>query len=392
MTTVLIAGGGTGGHVYPALAVADAVRAERAGVEVVFVGTARGIEARVVPARGDRLERLDVRPLRGGGWKGLLRGAVRAAAVLPEARALVRRLAPDVVFSVGGYAAGPVTLAAWSLGVPVTLMEPNSVPGFTNRLLKPLIRRAYLGFPETAERFPPEVARFCGVPLREGFAPVAYPGRDRPRVLVMGGSQGALALNQALPRAFAACRAAGLDFEIVHQTGQDKDAAVRDVYAELGLAATVVAFIDDVRGELAEADLVIERAGASSCAELCAVGRPAVLVPYPYAADDHQRKNAESLAAAGAAICVVQAEATAERLERELTRLIGEPARRRGMAEAAGTRGRPEAAAEVARDLLAFADGHRARRLSGGNVAGVAGGPPGAPRLRAPELTRMQQP
>src|SRR5690606_26546408 len=161
-----------------------------------------------------------------GGLGGFLRGAARALAVLPQARALVRRLAPNVVFSVGGYAAGPVTLAAWSLGVPVTLMEPNSVPGFTNRVLKPLIRRAYLGFPEPAEAFTAEVARFSGVPLRAGFSPVALRDHERPRVLVMGGSQGALALNETLPHAFAACRAAGLAFDVVHQTGRDKDGAV----------------------------------------------------------------------------------------------------------------------------------------------------------------------
>lgn len=390
MTTVLVAGGGTGGHVYPGLAVADAVRVERPGTRVVFVGTGRGIEKKVIPERGDTLELLDVRPLRGGGLGGFVKGALRALAVMPEARALVRRLAPDVVFSLGGYAAGPVTLAAWSLGVPVTLMEPNSVAGFTNRLLRPFIERAYLGFPETREAFDEHVGRFSGVPLRAGFSVVPHPGRARPRLLVMGGSQGAKALNEALPRAFAACRAAGHAFDVVHQTGRDKNVEVEALYAEIGLEAEVVPFIDDVRAALAEADLVIERAGASSCAELCAVGRPAILVPYPYAADDHQRMNAVSLARAGAAICIVQAEATVARLEAELAQLLGDPARLGSMAEAAAERGRPEAATEVARDLLALADGRRAKRFSGGTVSGAEGGPPaGAPRLAAPESMKV---
>jgi UDP-N-acetylglucosamine--N-acetylmuramyl-(pentapeptide) pyrophosphoryl-undecaprenol N-acetylglucosamine transferase len=169
---VLIAGGGTGGHVFPMVAVGDALAEEHPEVEVVYVGTGRGIEGRVIPERGDRLETLDVLPLRGGGLAGSLRGVARALAVLPEARALVRRVAPQVVFSVGGYAAGPVTLAAWSLRVPVTLLEPNAVAGFTNRLLAPLSRRAYVCFPEAEGAFGVERTLMSGVPLRRRFEPV----------------------------------------------------------------------------------------------------------------------------------------------------------------------------------------------------------------------------
>jgi UDP-N-acetylglucosamine--N-acetylmuramyl-(pentapeptide) pyrophosphoryl-undecaprenol N-acetylglucosamine transferase len=348
---VLIAGGGTGGHVFPMVAVGDALRAENPGVDVVYVGTGRGIETRVIPERGEALETLEVLPLRGGGLAGFLRGAMRAVSVLPRARALVKRVEPDVVFSVGGYAAGPVTLAAWSAGVPVTLLEPNAVAGFTNRLIAPFSRRAYVCFPEAEHAFARTL--FSGVPLRRRFEPALYKAGDRVRVLVMGGSQGAKALNDTVPRALAALGDRSID--VLHQTGRDKDAEVRALYRELGMDAEVRPFIDDVAVELGRADVVIERAGAGSLAELCAVGRAAILIPYPYAADDHQRHNAESLARAGAAVCVVQSEASVERLTAELVRLCDAPEERARMADAARERGRPDAARTVARDLLALA-------------------------------------
>ncbi|MEM6791228.1 MAG: undecaprenyldiphospho-muramoylpentapeptide beta-N-acetylglucosaminyltransferase [Myxococcota bacterium] len=352
---VLIAGGGTGGHVFPMLAVADALRALRDDVEIVFVGTGRGLEARLVPARGDRLKTLDVRPLRGAGITGFLRGVGRASGVLPEARALVAAEAPAVVFSVGGYAAGPVALAAWSLRIPVTLMEPNAVSGLTNRILRPFIRRAYVGFPETVADYDPRVVTLTGVPLRAGFTPAPYPGRYVPHVLVMGGSQGALALNDTVPQALAACRRAGLAMRITHQTGRGKDEAVRAQYADGPFASDrveVVPFIEDVAGALADADFVVARSGAGATAELCAVGRPGLLIPFPFAADDHQRHNAASLARSGAVRCVVQAEATVARLTAELRDVLRDRDRRVAMAEAASARGRTDAATAVARDLL----------------------------------------
>jgi UDP-N-acetylglucosamine--N-acetylmuramyl-(pentapeptide) pyrophosphoryl-undecaprenol N-acetylglucosamine transferase len=354
VTRVLVAGGGTGGHVFPMVAVAEALAHEEPSVEVVFVGTGRGIETRVVPEMGGRLELLDVLPLRGHGVGGFVRGAVRAATILPRANSLVRTLDPHVVFSVGGYAAGPVTLAARSRGIPVTLLEPNAVWGFTNKLLRPLVQRVYGGFPETVEGIG-ERALWTGVPLRKRFEPSPSSGAaDTVRILVMGGSQGALALNEAVPRALAGYRGR-MRLEIQHQTGRDKDAAVRALYGEIGVQAKVVPFIDDVAAAIAEADIVIERSGAGSLAELCAIGRAAVLVPYPFAADDHQRHNAESLAKSGAGVAVVQAAATPERLRAELTRLIDDGGARTVMAERARERGRPDAARVIARDLLSLA-------------------------------------
>ncbi|WP_437289672.1 undecaprenyldiphospho-muramoylpentapeptide beta-N-acetylglucosaminyltransferase [Sorangium sp. So ce406] len=366
MTTVLIAGGGTGGHVFPMIAVGDAVRAAAPEARVVYVGTARGIEVRVMGERGDDLELLHVLPLRGGGLSGFVRGAARAGRVLPEARRLVERLDARVVLSLGGYAGGPVSLAARSLGVPVAILEPNSVLGLSNRLLSPLVDRAYVAFPEAARALRPSTVRLFGVPLRRAFARAPYAPREgRLSLLVLGGSQGALALNDIVPRAIAHGRGRGLDLEVVHQTGRDREAAVRSLYAELGLSehARVVPFIDDVAEALAAADVVIARAGASTLAELCAVGRPSILIPYPFAADDHQMKNAQSLERASAAVAIAQADATEARIAGELARLAAAPALRARMAEAAAAFGTPDAAARVAADLLELARAPRHRAL-----------------------------
>ena len=376
MVTVLIAGGGTGGHVFPMIAVGDAVRAAAPDARVVYVGTARGIEVRVMRERGDSLELLHVLPLRGGGLSGFVRGAARAGSVLPEARRLVERLDARVALSLGGYAGGPVSLAARSLGVPVAILEPNSVLGLSNRLLSPIVDRAYVAFPETARALRPSTVRLFGVPLRRAFARAPYaPSEGKLRLLVLGGSQGALALNDVVPRAIARGRARGVDLDVVHQTGRDREDAVRSLYAELGLAgrARVVPFIDDVAEALAAADVVIARAGASTLAELCAVGRPSILIPYPFAADNHQLRNAQSLERASAAVAIAQADATEARLADEIARLAAAPALRARMADAAAAFGTPDAAARVAADLLELARAPRHRALRFPTLGGRAG-------------------
>jgi len=353
---VVLAGGGTGGHVFPMVAVADALRSE-ADVRVVYLGTPRGIESRIVPERGDELELLDVLPIEGRGTIGALRGALRAAGTLPRAHAILRRLAPKVVLAAGGYAAGPAGLAAWLAAIPLAVLEPNSVVGLSNRWLMPLARRAYISFPANGAKLRPGLAQRTGIPLRSSFRPTPYaPSAGQLRVLVLGGSQGAKALNEVVPRALAPLAGKGHPLTILHQAGRDRDGEVRASYQSLGAAQMmVVSFLDDVARELARADLVIARAGASSLAELCAIGRPSILIPFPFASDDHQRKNAEALAATGAAICIDQALATAERIAGEVRALLDDSARLRAIADAARAQGRPEAARDVAIDLLALA-------------------------------------
>jgi len=352
--TILIAGGGTGGHVFPAVAVAEALQA-LADVDVVFCGTARGVETRVVPGRGWRLELLDVEPMTGGGPARALRGAVMAARATVRALGLVRSLGPKAVLSVGGYAAGPVSLAAALLGVPMAVVEPNNVVGLTNRVLAPFARRAYVVWEEAGVRFRASARRAYGVPLRAGFSPRPYAPRGTARVLVLGGSQGAAALNERMPQAMARIR--GLPaLEVVHQAGRDRDAAVRAAYQREGVqGVSVVPFIDDVAKALSEADVVVARAGASSIAELTVVGRAAVLVPFPHAAADHQAKNAEALARVGAAVCLRQEAADPIRLATEIERLLRDDIARSRMANASRACGKPGAARDVAADLLVLA-------------------------------------
>jgi UDP-N-acetylglucosamine--N-acetylmuramyl-(pentapeptide) pyrophosphoryl-undecaprenol N-acetylglucosamine transferase len=354
-STLVFAGGGTGGHVYPMIAVADAVRALAPELRLVFVGTERGMETRVVPERGYELELMHVLPIRGGGVMGAVRGIGRAAILIPEARALLRKLAPSVVFSIGGYAAGPVSLAARSLGIPVALMEPNSVIGLANRLIAPLVQRAYTAFPESEKHFKESVVLRAGVPIRAGFARAPYrPSAGALRILVLGGSQGAKALNEAVPRALAQAK---LSVRVVHQCGAVHEAGARRLYAELGLSerAEIVPFIADMPAALATADLVIGRSGASAVSEICAVGRPSLLIPYPFASGDHQRVNAESLVSAGAAVCLASKDATPERISAEITAFFANPGLLDAMAEHAATLGRPEAARAIAWDLLGLA-------------------------------------
>ena len=352
---VLFAGGGTGGHVFPMIAVADAMRAE-ADVRVVFVGTERGMETRLLPARGDELELLEVLPIQGQGATGALRGVLDAAATLPRALRILRRFLPRAVLAVGGYASGPVGLMAGLSRVPLAIMEPNSVLGLSNRWLLPFARRAYLAFPETGAKLRRTVVRHTGVPLRGKFVPSAYrPVDGVVRVLVLGGSQGARVLNETLPAALAAAAREVPGLAILHQAGRGRDDEVRHAYEAAKIEARVVPFLDDVANELAQADLVVARSGAGSVAELCAVGRAAILVPFARAADDHQRRNAEAVARAGGAVVVPESNASSERLTREVIALSKDVTARVQMADAARALGRPHAAREVARDFLELA-------------------------------------
>jgi UDP-N-acetylglucosamine--N-acetylmuramyl-(pentapeptide) pyrophosphoryl-undecaprenol N-acetylglucosamine transferase len=354
---IVVAGGGTGGHVFPAIAVVEAIQ-RIAATDVTFCGTARGVEARVIPARGWRLELLEVEPIKGRGAAQAVRAAVVAARATARSVGLLRRLRPSAVLSVGGYAAGPLTLAAALGGVPVAVLEPNRVVGLTNRIVAPFAKRAYVAWDDAARAFRPAARRPFGVPVREGFAPRPYVPHGTARVLVMGGSQGASALNDRLPDAVARLRGTVGALDVVHQAGPGRDEGVRAAYASRGVERVLVApFLDDVAGAIADADVVVARAGAGTIAEIAAVGRASILVPFPSAADDHQGRNAEGFAQAGAAVVVRQADADAARLAGEMTRILLDDGVRARMADAARSRGRPSAAHDVAVDLLAFAQG-----------------------------------
>lgn len=358
---VLIAGGGTGGHLFPGLAVAEELRRRNRNVSASFVGTARGIESRILPGLGERLHLIDVAPLKGRDLQTAMASLARVPQALKQARAVLTQERPDLVIGVGGYASGPVLMAASLMRIPTAIMEQNASVGLTNRLLAPLVGRAYVAFEETARTLGAAKSRIVGNPVRRvfvdqarvaAFDPDAYAAR-RKTILVLGGSQGSKALNERLPEVLGPiAQAAGL--EIVHQTGAAMQLEVSERYKALGVTARVVSFIDNVVAAYAQAAVVVCRAGATTVAELCVMGRPSLLIPFAGAADDHQTQNARALVEGGAGVLVPESEASHTRLEAELSRLIANPAMREDMGERARRLGRPDAAAAVVDDLAAW--------------------------------------
>lgn len=359
---VLFAGGGTGGHLYPGIAVADELRRRDPSCVVSFVGTARGLEARVVPALGWPLDLI-----RSAGLKGKSIGALaRGLALLPlsalDAWRVISSRRPDVVVGVGGYSSGPVLLLAALRRIPTMVMEQNTAPGFTNRQLARVVRTAAVSYDETREYFP-GTAVVTGNPVRREFLQALEGGDDgsrregEVRVLVVGGSQGARAINDAMVAAVPHLAASGRVVSIVHQTGERDLSRVRDGYSAAGLAATIEPFFHDMNRRMRAADIVVARAGASTIAELTVLGRPSVLVPLPTAADDHQRRNARSLVAAGAAEMIEESTLTGEGLASRLLTLTSDTPALARMAQAARSLGRPDAAARVADCVVALGEG-----------------------------------
>jgi len=345
---IVIAGGGTGGHLYPGIAVARELRRRRPETRVTFAGTARGLESRVVPREG-----FDLDPLRSAGLKGMsFASAVRGVSLLPlsgfDAWRIVSRRKPQLVIGVGGYSSGPVVLVAVLRRIPTLLLEQNVVPGFTNRLLAPIVSGAAVTFESTVSYFGRR-GIVTGNPVRpEFFDPSpAAPTSGPPRILIFGGSQGAHAINMAMVEAAPRLAAHPGGLAVTHQTGERDLERVRDAYHRAGLAARVEPFLFAMDREMKLADLVVCRAGATTLAELTAAGRPALLVPLPTAADDHQRKNAQVLAAAGAAELLDQAQMTGELLAARITGLAADPSRRRAMSDAARRLAKPDAARAI---------------------------------------------
>jgi UDP-N-acetylglucosamine--N-acetylmuramyl-(pentapeptide) pyrophosphoryl-undecaprenol N-acetylglucosamine transferase len=348
---VLIMAGGTGGHVFPALALARLLRARSR--EVIWLGTRRGLEARVVPAENIPVEWLSVGGLRGKGVSTLLLAPWQLLRALWQALAVMRRHRPVVVVGMGGFVTGPGGVAAWLCRRPLLIHEQNAIAGYTNRCLAPLAREVLTAFPSAFSHL--RKARLIGNPVRSDIAALPPPAqrfarRDGAiRLLVVGGSLGALRLNEAVPRALAllARESTAPRFEIRHQTGDKHLDATRDAYAQALVTADVGAFITDMAEALGWADLVVCRAGALTIAELAAAGVGAVLVPYPHAVDDHQTHNARFLVDAGAAHLLGDAALTPEVLVRELRELGADRARLLAMAEAARRVARPDAAQQL---------------------------------------------
>ncbi|MBK1716470.1 undecaprenyldiphospho-muramoylpentapeptide beta-N-acetylglucosaminyltransferase [Thiocystis violacea] len=367
--------GGTGGHVFPALAVAEHLREQ--GARVFWIGTRQGMESRLVPEHGFEMEWIRIEGLRGKGVGPVLKAPFRLAGALWQAGGILRRRRPALVLGMGGFASGPGGLAARALGVPLLIHEQNFVPGLTNQWLARIANQVFEAFPGSFPVGRGAVA--TGNPVRREILDIPEP-RERfssrtgvPRLLVLGGSLGAQALNETVPRALAAMPSAGRPL-VRHQAGERTIDTARAAYRQAGVEADVVPFIKDMAEAYAWADLVVCRSGALTVSELAAAGVGSILVPYPFAVDDHQVGNARYLSDVGAARLVIQRDLTSAGLMDSLTELLADRTRLLAMAEAARGRARPEAAARIAAVCLQLAAGGAGRPASLGDqtTKGVA--------------------
>ncbi len=358
---LVIAGGGTGGHLFPGVAVAEALVELAPDAQVMFVGTARGIEARAIPKTPFQLALIDVAGLKGQSFAHRVKTAFKLPASVLASRKILKDFGADAVIGVGGYASGPVLVAARSLGLPTAVCEQNSVPGITNRILSKLVDKVYVTFAASLPWFPAHKTSLVGNPVRQSFRKAAVLSNDAlgttdvvaGRVFTFGGSQGARPLNENVPQALGLLKQRGVAVTALHQAGKDAVDAVAAAYADAGIVADVTPFIDNMVAAYRAADVVVCRAGATSCAEVTALGVPAILVPFPQAADDHQTMNAQDLVDQHAAVMLKQSDLTPAHLADVLQALLTDGSARAALADGARRAGKLDAAVVVAAAALA---------------------------------------
>ena len=353
---VLIAGGGTGGHIIPALAVARELVA-RHEAEILFVGTARGMESRLVPEAGFKLKLVDVGQLKNVSWLTRLRPLLRLPFSVRTCNKLIREFKPHVVFGVGGYASGPAMAAALRLRIPAMAFEPNAMPGLANRLVGKRVQAAAVNFKSAARWF--RNAEVTGIPVRPEFFTLEAPTAPDPHMLIFGGSQGARIFNLHLPKILPELLNAVPGLTVLHQSGARHFEPTQAAYTASGADPErwdVQAFIDDMPRHFAQATLVMARSGASTVAELAAAAKPALLIPFAAAADNHQRRNAEEMVKAGAALLLTETDLDVPgKLLAALVSLLSNPERLAAMAAAARTQAHPDAAERISNRLAALA-------------------------------------
>lgn len=351
---VILAGGGTGGHLFPGLAVAREFQRRDAMTEILFVGTDKGIEARVLPREGFRLETIAVKGLKGRGVRGVFDALYGIPAGLLQSLGIVKRFRPDCILGLGGYASGPLLLAAKLRGIRCAIMEQNLQPGFTNKMLARFVDKIFTSYRETASYLPGKKVLETGNPVRWQRLPDAPKG-EKFTLLIFGGSAGAHRINVAVLDALKQMTDLVSQLRIVHQTGAADFPAISKAYQALPFDAEALSFIERMDDAYASADLVLCRAGATTVAELTAFGKAAILVPYPYAIYDHQRWNAQSLADKGAAEVILDHELNGAELALRLRDYLGDRKKIEAMARAALAMGRPEAAARIVDECYALA-------------------------------------
>ncbi len=348
---IIIAGGGTGGHLFPALALAEAFKDREPKNEILFVGSRKGLGASIVTREGYPFRTIEVTSLKGRTLGEKIRSLMDLPRSLGQSWRLIHSFRPDLVLGVGGYASGPVVLTAWAMGYRTAIHEQNAFPGLSNRILGRFVDRAFLSFAGSAQHFPQQTAILTGNPVRRRMrrqAPMKKGGPESKFTLfIFGGSQGAHRLNRAMEEALIHLQDLRGKLRIVHQTGDKDYTEVQEAYRREGFEAEVYPFIFDMDRAYAAADLVLCRAGATTLFELMAMGKPAILVPYPYAANDHQTLNAKTLVDAGAALMVVNGDLSGIQLSRILRQLSADPARLKEMEERAAALAEPEAAETI---------------------------------------------
>jgi UDP-N-acetylglucosamine--N-acetylmuramyl-(pentapeptide) pyrophosphoryl-undecaprenol N-acetylglucosamine transferase len=365
---LVIAGGGTGGHLFPGIAVAEEFLAREKGNETLFVGSEHGIEARLLPRLGLRHELIAASGIRGKGGLSRIKGVIKLLCGYAQARRILKGFRPDRVLGVGGYASGPVVMAAKGLGFRCFIHEQNAIPGFTNKTLARFSDRVFISLEESAEFFPRGKTLLTGNPIRKEILAAFAKGGNPPalsgtplfkrgeggdfRILVFGGSAGAHSININVVAALPFLSRLRERLAIVHQTGENDLAEVREAYRREGFRGEAVPFIDNMAGAYHDADLVVCRAGATTVAEVTACGKACVFIPYPYAVDDHQRRNAEALLKKGAGFMILDRELSGERLARLVTELMENPERIAAAGRNAKNLARPDAARVIVDEII----------------------------------------
>ena len=347
---IAIAGGGTGGHLFPGIAVAEEFLRRDPRNRVIFIGTQRGIENRLLGKLGYELKRIDVEGLKGRGWKALMKGMYAIPTSMLQSRRIIRSFRPDVVIGVGGYASGPAVITAWMMRIPTAIAEQNALAGNTNRILGRFVDKIFLTYEQSRTGFSAGKVVVTGNPVRMAFsaAPGRVPEKKTGRgILIFGGSQGAAAINQAVVGMMPLLATIRDSIRVVHQAGENDCEPVRKAYRAHGIEAEVTPFIVDMVSAYAAADILICRAGATSLAEITVAGKASILIPFPFAADDHQTLNAQAMVEAGAAVMIRQSDLTAEKLFGVLQDLLADERRIRDMEQKSKKLGRPDAAARM---------------------------------------------
>jgi UDP-N-acetylglucosamine--N-acetylmuramyl-(pentapeptide) pyrophosphoryl-undecaprenol N-acetylglucosamine transferase len=352
---LIITGGGTGGHLFPGIAVAKEMARRYEKGESLFVTGRRKMESDILSRAGYQQTSIAVEGIKGRGWKRGLMVLVRLPWSFFQALMIIRRFSPHLVLGVGGYSAGPVCLAAKVMGIPAAIHEQNSFPGITNRLLCRVVDRVFISFEESAKHFGGGALFLTGNPIRRELLAGGDTQQNESKrlaILVTGGSQGAHAINQAMVDALRILKLRGRDVHAIHQTGEADWSWVNDAYREMELPGEVIPFIQDMAGAYQKADMVVSRAGASTISELAAMGKPSILIPYPYAANNHQETNARVLVESGGAVMILQKDLTGEGLANLVGEYMDDRASLRKMGEAAKRAGKPDADRIIVDHLL----------------------------------------